>query len=94
MHNISRNKRVRPLLSTRVLLRFICRVDDGDVVTVDAGDREGDLRWRKTVRSRDVWFGGCFCRWSSSGEVDDVAVGAGQTTQSSLRRVPVTEVIL
>ena len=28
------------------------------------------------------------------GEVDDVAAGAGQTTQSSLRHVPVTEVIL
>ena len=94
MHNISRNKRVRPLLWTRVLLRFIRRVDDGDAVAVGAGGREGDLRRRKTVRSRDVWFGGCFCRWSSSGEVDDVAAGAGQTTQSSLRHLPVTEVIL
>ena len=84
MH-ISRNKRVRPLLWTRVLLRFICLVDDGDAVGVGAGGREGDLRRRKTVRSRDVWFGGCFYRWSSSGEVDDVAAGAGQTTQSSLR---------
>ena len=52
-----------------------------------AGGREGDLRRRKTVRSRDVWFGGCFCRWSSSGEVDDIVAGAGQTTQSSLRHV-------
>ena len=86
MHNISRNK--------RVLLRFICRVDDGDAVAVGAGGKEGDLRRRKMVRSHYVWFGGCFYRWSSSGEVDDIAVGEGQTTQSSLRHVPVTEVIL
>ncbi len=57
MHNIRRNKRVRHLLWTRVLLRFIC-CDDGDAVGVGAGGREGDLRRRKTVRSRDVWFGG------------------------------------
>ena len=37
MHNISRNKRVRPLLWTRVLLRFTYRVDDGDAVAVGAG---------------------------------------------------------
>ena len=94
MHNISRNKRVRPLLWTRVLLRFICSVDDGDAVALGAGGREGDLRRRKTVRSRDVWLGGCFCRWSSSDEVDDIAAGAGQTTQSFLRCLPITEVIL
>ena len=83
MHNISRNKRVRRLLWTRVLLRFICRVDDCDAVAVGAYGREGDLRRRKMVRSRDVWFGGCFCRWSSSGEVDDVAAGAGNHTKFS-----------
>ncbi len=55
-------------------------------------DGAAQLRWM--TRSRDVWFGGCFCRWSSSVEVDDVAAGAGQTTQSSLRHLPVTEVIL
>ena len=60
MHNISRNKRVRPLLWTCVLLRFICWVDDGDAVAVGAGGREGDLRRRKTVESHDVWYGGCF----------------------------------
>lgn len=76
------------LLWTRVLLRFICWVDDGDAVAVGAGGREGDLRRRKTVRRHDIWFGGCFCRWSSSGEVDDVAAGAEQTTQSSLRHLP------
>ena len=94
MHNISRNKRARPLLQTHVVLKVICSVDDGNAVVVAAGGGEEDLRWRKTVRSRDVWFGGCFCRWSSSGEVDDIAAGAGQTTQSSLQHVPVTEVIL
>ena len=76
MHNVSRHGRVRPLLRTRVVLKVIRSVDDGDAVAVGAGGREGDLRRRKTVRSRDVWFGGFFCRWSSSGEVDDVAVGA------------------
>ena len=94
MHNIKRNKRVRPLLWTRVLLKFIYRVDDGDAVAVGAGGREGDLRRQKMVRSRDVWYRGCFYRWSSSGEVDDVTVGAGQTTQSYIRHLPVTEVIL
>ena len=94
MHKISRNKRVRPLLWTRVLLRFICSVDDGYAVGVGADGREGDLRRRKTVRSRDVWFGGWFCRWCSSGVVDDIAARVGQTTQNSLRHVPVTEVIL
>ena len=63
---------------------------DGDAIAVGAGSREGDMRRRKTVRSRDVWFGGCFYQWSSSVEVDDVAAGAGQTTQSFLRHLPVT----
>ena len=94
MHNIRRNKRVRPLLRTRVVLEVICSVDDGNEVFMAASGGEEDLRRRKKVRSRDVWFGGCFCRWSSSGEVHDVAARAGQTTQSFLRHLPVTEVIL
>ena len=94
MHNVSRHERVRPLLQTRVVLEVICSVDDGNAVVVAAGGGEEDLRRRKMVRSRDVWFGGCFYRWRSSGEVDDVAAGAGQTTQSSLRHLPITEVIL
>ena len=94
MHNVSRHGRVRPLLRTRVVLKVICLVDDGNAVVVAAGGGEEDLRRRKTARSRDVWLDGCFCRWSSSGEVDDAAAGAGQTTQSSLQHLPVTEVIL
>ena len=84
MYSVSKHERLRPLFRNCVVLRFIFSVDDGDAIVVCAGGREGDLRWRKTVRSRDVWFGGCFCRWSSLVEVDDVATGAGQTTQSSL----------
>ena len=84
MHNVSRHERVRPLLRTRVVLEVICSVDDGNAVFMAAGSGEEDLRRRKTVRSRDVWFGGCFCQWSISGEVDDVVAGAGQTTQGFL----------
>ena len=84
MHNISRNKRVRPLLRTRVLLEVICSVDDDNAVFMAASGGEEDLRQRQTARRHDVWSGGCFRGWSSSGEVDDAAVGAGQTTQSFL----------
>ena len=76
MYNVSKHERLRPLFRNCVVLRFICSVDDGDAVEVGAGGREGDLRRRKTVRSRDVWYGGCLYRRSSSGEMDDVAAGA------------------
>ena len=49
MHNISRNKRVRPLFWNCVFLGFICSVDDGNAVGVAAGNGEDDLRRRKEV---------------------------------------------
>ena len=49
MHNVSRHGRVRPLLRTRVVLKVICSVDDGNAVVVAAGGGEEDLRRRKTV---------------------------------------------
>ena len=65
MHNISRNKRVRPLLWTRVVLKVICLVDDGNAVFVAAGGGEEDLRWRKAVWRADPCCGEPFRRWSS-----------------------------
>ena len=85
---------VQPLCRSRVDLSIIGLVTEEVAAEVAVGGVVEDLRRRKTVRSRDVWFGGCFYRWSSLVEVDDVAAGAGQTAQSSLRHLPVTEVIL
>ena len=85
---------VQLICRSRVDLSIIGLVAEAVEAEVAVGGVEGDLRRRKMVRSRDVWFGGCFYRWRSSGEVDNVTTGAGQTTQSSLRHVPVTEVIL
>ena len=65
MHNISRNKRVRPLLWTRVVLEVIYSVDDGNAVVMAAGGGEEDLRRRKTVWRPDPCCAGPFCRWSS-----------------------------
>ena len=53
MHNVSRHGRVRPLLQTRVVLKAICSVDDGNAVVVAAGGGEEDLRRRKTVWRAD-----------------------------------------
>ena len=49
MHNVSRHERVRPLLRTRVVLRFIYSVDDGNEVGMAAGNGEDDLRRAKKV---------------------------------------------
>ena len=57
MHNVSIHERVRPLLWTRVVLKAICLVDDGNVVVVAAGGGEEDLRWRKKVWRADPYFG-------------------------------------
>ena len=65
MHNISRQGRVRPLLRTRVVLKVICSVDDGNAVAVAAGGGEEDLRRRKTVWRADPCCGEPFRRWSS-----------------------------
>ena len=65
MHNVSRHERVRPLLQTRVVLKVICSVDDGNAVVVAAGGGEEDLRRRKTVWRVDPYYGEPFRRWSS-----------------------------
>ena len=65
MHNVSRHGRVRPLLRTRVVLKVICSVDDGNAVVVAAGGGEEDLRRRKTVWRVDPRCGEPFRRWSS-----------------------------
>ena len=44
---------MRPLLRTRVVLKVICSVDDGNAVVVAAGGGEEDLRWRKIVWRAD-----------------------------------------
>jgi hypothetical protein len=84
MHNVSRHERVQPLLRTRVVLKVICSVDDGNAVVVATDSGEEDLRRRKTVWRGDLCCGGRFRRWSSSAGADDGAAGAGQTTQSFL----------
>ena len=53
MHNVSRHERVRPLFRTRVVLKVICSVDDGNAVVMAAGGGEEDLRRRKTVWRED-----------------------------------------
>ena len=60
MHNISRHGRVRPLLRTRVVLKVICSVDEGNAVVVAAGGGEEDLRQRKTVWKADPCCGESF----------------------------------
>lgn len=84
MHNVSRHERVQPLLRTRVVLKVICSVDDGNAVVVAADGGEEDLRRRKIVWRWDLCCGGRLRRWSSSAGVDDGAAGAGQTTQGFL----------
>ena len=49
MYNVSKHERLRPLFRNYVVLRFICSVDDGNVVGVAAGNGEDDLRQRKKV---------------------------------------------
>ena len=91
MYNVSKHERLRPLFRNCVVLRFICLVDDGNAV----GDNgEDDLRRQKKFCRGNLCFSESFYRGSTSGEVDDVTAGAGQTTQSSLRHVPVTEVMI
>ena len=65
MHNVSRHERVQPILRTRVVLKVIYSVDDGNAVVVAAGGVEEDLRRRKTVWRADPCCGEPFRRWSS-----------------------------
>ena len=84
MHNISRHERVRPLLRTRVVLKAIFSVDDGNVVVMAVGGREEDLRRRNTVWRADPCCGEPFRRWSSGAGVEHGTAGAVQTTQGFL----------
>jgi hypothetical protein len=84
MHNVIRHERVHPLLQTRVVVKVICSVDDGNAVVVATSGGEEDLRRRKTVWRGDLCYGGRFRHWSSSTGVDNGEVGAGQTTQGFL----------
>ena len=84
MHNVSRHGRVRPLLRTRVVLKVICSVDDGNAVVVAAGGGEEDLRRRKTVWRADPCYGEPFRRWSGRAGVEHSTAGVGQTTQGFL----------
>ena len=65
MQNISKNRRVRPLLWTRVVLEVICSVDDGNAVFMAASGGEVDVRRRKTVWRPDPYCAVPFCHWSS-----------------------------
>ena len=94
MYNVSKHERLRPLFRNCVVLRFICSVDDGNAVGVAADNGEDDLRQRKEVYRGDLCCSERFCRWCTSGGVDDDAAGAGQTTQGFLWQLSVREVIL
>jgi hypothetical protein len=61
-------------LRTRVVLKVICSVDDGNAVVVAAGSGEEDLRQRKTV-----WRG-------ISAAVDASIVGAAQLGRTMARQ--------
>ena len=65
MHKLSRHERVQPLLQTRVVLKVICSVDDGNDVVMAADIGEEDLRRRKTVWRADPCCGEPFRYWSS-----------------------------
>ena len=65
-------------------LRFIYSVNDGNAVGVAAGNGEDDLRRRKEVCRGDLCCSERFCRWCTSGGVDDGTTGAGHNTQSFL----------
>ena len=84
MYNVSKHGRLRPLFWNCVVLRFICSVDDANIVGMAAGNGEDDLRRRKKVYRGDLCCSERFCRWCTSGGVDDNMVGAGHNTQSFL----------
>ena len=84
MYNVSKHRKLRPLLRNYVVLRFICSVDDGNAIGVAAGNGEDDLRRRKKVSRGNLCCSERFCRWCTSSGVDDGTAGAGQNTQSFL----------
>ena len=84
MYNVSKHERLRPLFRNYVVLRFICSVDDGNAVSMAAGNEEDDLRRRKKVCRGDLCCSERFCPRCTSGGVDDGTAGAGHNTQSFL----------
>ena len=84
MYNGSKHERPRPVFRNYVVLRLICLVDDGNAVGVAAGNGKDDLRRRKKVCRGDLCCSERFCRWCTSGGVDDGTTGAGHNTQSFL----------
>ena len=87
MHNVSRHERVRPLLRTRVVLKVIFSVDDGNAVVVAVGGGEEDFR-RQTAGSGDIsCCRGRGGRRSGNGKVDDGADEArGRDARLLVRR--------
>ena len=81
MHNVSRHERVRPLLRTRVVLKVIFSVDDGNAVVVAAGGGEEDLRPLETAPRVLLRCDGRFHRWSSSSELYGGEAEPGQDRQ-------------
>ena len=84
MYNVSKHERLRPLFRNCLVLRFIYSVDDGNKVGVAADNREDDLRRQKKVCRGDLCCSECFCRWCTSGGVDDDTAGAGHNKESFL----------
>ena len=84
MYNISKHERLRPLFRNCVVLSFICSVDDGNAVGVAAGNGEDDLRQRNKVCMGNLYCSERFCRWCTSGGVDDGTAGPGHNTKSFL----------
>ena len=68
-------------MRTRVVLKVICSVDDGNAVVVAAGGGEEDPRPLETAPRVLLRCDGGFRRWSSSGELYDAEVEAGQERQ-------------
>ena len=71
MYNVSKHERLRPLFRNCVVLRFIYSVDDGNAVGVAVNNGEDDLRRRKEVCRGDLCCSERFCRWCTSGGVDE-----------------------
>ena len=56
MYNISKEERLQSLFRNCVVLRFICSVDDGNAVGMDASNGEDDLRQQKKVCRGNLYY--------------------------------------